>query len=386
MASAVTIENTTPPDASAPSAEASAAAQQPAQAAAQAEPAKIDEEKMQDVIILNTSANSNIAAEAEAKEKAKKKRLLDEILDDPLAKHYETLSKRIDEERCVKLGEGHYKIALNGCSDYIDFKSDGKTESITLKGASLFKGMSPEAADTAMKMAADRGWTSVALKGPAAKKDMLWYAAKMNGLEVTGYEPKPDSAIVKKLEKDLAEQKKLQDEALKNAAPKAEEQQQAAPASKFADGEKPKAEGNEATAPAVAAPADNAPKAEPPKADIPKQGSYKAGTPREDSPKNFQQWIEQAAREAPSKVERDGLNKLGEAVASGKIKMDGLESDLVRAKHGVEGYNSAMKLAQGIADRSNSGIVFPKAAENEGPKAIPSSLDAANRRYPPRGP
>lgn len=289
-----------------------------------------------DVAIINSSGGAGGTDLALTRKPAS---LMDEVLNDPLAKYNEFLKEVMKSDQCRRQLNGNICIHLNNCKDVLKFDDTEGKEVIYIKGASIFRGMSDEAADAAMKLAANRGWTSVEIKGPQKKKEQLWYAAKMNGLDVSNFQPDKGSEIYQKLQDSLAAREK---EAAQNAVPQAED-------SKFL-GDSSKTE-----APSTAAP--EAPKSE----------------------EAFKTWLHEKAETAPTKEAREGLKKIAEALDKGlnvgdtekTVFMDKYESALVDLKgKPTGGYNNVVPMIEQMAQVQKIDLSLPKIPEAAAPQII----------------
>lgn len=293
----------------------------------------------------------------------------------------------------------------------------------------IFNLLTQEVADEEALVAKTRGWKSVNVHGSEANKERLWLGAKRAGLEVANYTPPENSKALEIWKKENAD--KLT--GLQNAeeAPKNEAPKQAPPkAEQPAAAEPPK---NDApAAPVAAAPTDTAPvvdepkAAEPPKAEEPKAAATaqeeKPATPvaskfgAAEPPKAEQpaaaeppkanpahaQWEkdkalfsskpegEEVSREGRMNVEsvegmtkraaavqdpthRAGIEKLQDAIKSGKVSVDGpIEREIINNVDSPKGFQKA---ADYFGKKASSDLGLPKvdaptvaAADNTAPQ------------------
>lgn len=288
--------------------------------------------------------------------KKKHQSLFDEILgDDPHARYRRQLEEMIDIQKCKKgnflkgnfLTHGEMKIYLKGSSELLSLEQKNGQEKIFVRGASLFTGMSPQAADAAIKLAIARGWQKMSVSGPVQKKEELWYAAMVNGLEVTNYLPSSNSPTWERL-------KLNHPQIIEAMTRKNEESRRAAMG---------------ASAPATEKPAE------------PEKPAETADT--------FQRFLKEKETVATSKEEAEGLRQLSAALASGKLKLDDVEKTVFKGTYDststvdgkpVGGYNNALKIIEASARRQNVDIKFPKAPETAEPRIV---LPAASRPKEP---
>lgn len=291
--------------------------------------------------------------------------LLDEILgDDPHAKYRRYLEEVIDIEKCKKghllkgnfWTHGEIKIYLKGHSEILSLEQKNGQEKIYVRGASFFRGMSPEMADIAMKLAATRGWEKVSVSGPVQKREELWYAAMVNGLEVTNYTPSANSPTWERLK--LHHPQVLEEWTKKNS------EKRAAAAGETPEAEKP------AALPAEAPEAPKPVEAEKP-AEAPKPAEPAKPAESGDA---FQDFLKEKADKASTPAEREGIEQLRAALASGKLKMDETEKAIFKGTYDstsiiegkpVGGYNNAIGIVEKIAQAKKVEIAFPKAPEAE---------------------
>lgn len=297
-----------------------------------------------DVAIINSSGSTG---GTELAITGKPASLIDEVLNDPLAKYNEFLKEIMKSDQCRRQMNGNICIHLNNCKDVLKFDDTEGKEVIYIKGASIFRGMSDEAADAAMKLAANRGWTSVEIKGPQKKKEQLWYAAKMNGLDVSNFQPDKGSEIYQKLQDSLAAREK---EAAQNTAPQTEN-------SKFL-GDSAKTETPSSTTP--------------------------------ESPKSedtFKTWLHEKAEAAPTQEAKEGLKKISEALDKGlkvedlekKLFMEKYESALVDLKgKPTGGYNNVVPMIEQMAQVQKIDLSLPKIPEEKREVILPSSARMKN--------
>ena len=275
----------------------------------------------------------------------------------------------------------------------------------------LFTRMTPELAKAEMAAAKAHGWEDINLHGRTAKKEVLWLEAMRAGLNVKNFEPDPDSAVARTWEKEKSAQ--LSD--ITPATPKTDAPK--APAA--AAPEAPAATAPEA--PAAAAPAA----AEPPKEDKPvasKFGTVAAEAPQVDAPAAEAPAAPAAAEAKPAKPEyaeweaskalyasrpegeevspegrrnveaveamtsraegvkdpahRDGIEKLQDAIKSGKVKVDGpLEREIINNVDSPKGFNKA---AEYFGTKSGGDLGITKVEE---PKAAAAD-NSATRQAP----
>lgn len=275
--------------------------------------------------------------------------------------------------------------------------ANGK-ESIGQHG--LFVRMSPELATAEIAAAKAHGWEKINIFGNTAKKEMLWLAAMRAGLEVKNFEPDPNSAVAKKWAKEkVAPLMDITQAEPEQAAPKADAPKADAPAAEAPKADAPAAEKPAAPAAAAAeAPAAEkpvAPKAEAPvveqpaapKADAPvasKFGGAAVEAPKADAPaaeapaaaeakpaKVYPQWeadkalfaskpegleVSTEGRKNIEAVEgmtkraegikdpahREGIEKLQDAIKSGKVKVDNsIEREIINNVDSPKGFNKA---------------------------------------------
>jgi len=310
--------------------------------------------------------------------------------------------------------------------------ADG-TEYIGMKG--LFSPLTEESATGMAAVAKSRGWESVKVYGFKGNKEKLWLEAKRAGLEVSNFMPAEDSNVYKIWQQESAEKLtglKNTYEAPKSEAPKAEEPKAAEPpkAEEPKAAEPPKAEEPKAAEPpkaeepkAAEPPKAEEPKAEepkaaePPKAEEPKAAeppkaeapvapvASKFGTaepPKAEEPKanaahadweakrpsapqdgeapwRHEERMKYEAVEGMSKraatvqdpTHRAGIEKLQDAIKSGKVSVDGpVEREIINNVDSPKGFQKA---AEYFGKKADSDLGLPKAdtptvADNTAPK------------------
>lgn len=399
------------------------APQQPAAAAPAAPAAKAEEPKKP-----AAEAEGNAPPAAEEEEAPPKSKFLAQGDNLKLMEAWQL--KTMPEELQEALEGGGIKQSMYGGFEFttaqgqtFGWRIDGNgKESIGQHG--LFVRMSPELAAAEVAAAKAHGWEQINIYGNTAKKEMLWLAAMRAGLEVKNFEPDPNSAVAKKWakEKDAPLMDITQAEPEKEApkapaaaadAPAAEEPAAEAPATEAPAAETPVAP--QSAAPAVAAP--EAPKAEAPVAS--KFGSVAAEAPAAEKPaapaavetkpaaKEYPQWeadkalfaskpegeavssegrknieavegLTQRAEGIKDPAHRDGIEKLQDAIKSGKVKVENaIEREIINNVDSPKGFNKA---AEYFANKSGGDLGISKvaveAANNEnngqrrgGPKA-----------------
>lgn len=143
----------------------------------------------------------------------------------------------------------------------------------------------------------------------------------------------------------------------------------AAPASKFGavTTEAPAAQAPAAEAPKAEGPKTEQPKAETPKPEEQKPEAPKADAPKADAPKN--DTVQDPAHRA-------GIEKLKQAIDSGKLKVDGpLEKEIVNGIESPKGFNKAIEY---FSNKTGTDLGIPKVA-------VPAAADAgAPRQQTPK--
>lgn len=131
-----------------------------------------------------------------------------------------------------------------------------------------------------------------------------------------------------------------------------------APAAVEAAAEAPKAEAPKAETPKAEGPKTEQPKAETPKAEEPKPEAPKADAPKNDTAKD--------------PAHRAGIEKLQDAIKSGKVKVEGpVEQEIVKGIESPKGFNKAIEY---FTNKSGADLGIPKVdvpaanADNNGPR------------------
>lgn len=257
----------------------------------------------------------------------------------------------------------------------------GSSEFIGKSGLGKF---TSETAKAAIALAVSKGWTKVAVLGATEYKDMMWLEAQRQGLEVVKYRPDPKSQVWEILK---AEDEEKYRNALAGKPNKASQKQEAEedPAKRqdagvknvqsqtaAAEPEKPK------TTEAPSTPAEKG------------IGSSKIAITQESKPSRapqkdtFEDFLDKKIAAATSNEEKRGLNELGEALASGKLKMDAAQKAVFMGKlesplfsdtgKAIGGYNNAIADVQNIAKAQGSSVTFPKVPEKDAPATTPSII------------
>ncbi len=266
----------------------------------------------------------------------------------------------------------------------------------------IFTRMTPELATAEVAAAKAHGWEEVDVHGSRARKEILWLAAQRAGLTVANFEPRPDSEVAQKWEEEKKSLKSdISPAASKPAAPAAETpaapeaEAPAAPAAAAAEAPKTDtpaaskfaavaAEPPQAEAPAApaaetpAAPAAEAPKTEAPKTDAPKAAkpeypqweadkalfaSKPEGTEVSTEGRKNVEAVEGMTKRAEGikdPAHREGIEKLQDAIKSGKVKVDGpLEREIINNIDSPKGFNKA---AEYFTNKSGGDLGISKVA------------------------
>lgn len=280
-----------------------------------------------------------------------------------------------------------------------DFKGQG--EFIGNPGG-LFGKFTEETAKATIAMAISKGWESVKLHGSNEYKDMLWLEAQRQGIEVNGYRPDLRSPVWAKLKEEDPEKHKsamqgepssrftpLKADTERKPATKVEAPQELKLVEENGKRESPE---STSTISGQTFPAQTAKDTAPPI-----QSNIGANTLARQTPpatgEKFEQWIERMIHGAQSNEEKRGLDQLGEALASGKLKMDEaqkavfkgkLQSPVVNDKgQPLGGYNAAIADVENIAKAQKADITFPRAPDKDASSAAPSIIVASG--YKSRG-
>ena len=293
---------------------------------------------------------------------------------------------------------------------------------------SRFSRLTQELADDQMMAAKAHGWKAVNLHGKESNKEKMWLAAMRAGLEVENYLPPEGSPVLDIWKKESAEITGATNaDQQKPAEPKAEEPKAAEPpkAEEPKAAEPPKAEEPKAAEPpkveepkAAEPPKAEEPKAaEPPKAEEPKAAEQpkaeapvapvasKFGTaepPKAEEPKanaahadweakrpsappdgeapwRHEERMKYEAVEGMSKraatvqdpTHRAGIEKLQDAIKSGKVSVDGpVEREIINNVDSPKGFQKA---AEYFGKKADSDLGLPKVdtptvADNTAPK------------------
>lgn len=214
----------------------------------------------------------------------------------------------------VKLkGDGSLKFKLKNGDDLnwrINTRADGtQFESITMDGGHFgLRKMTQESADAMIAVAVTKGWEAInvsvgVVANPIANKEMMWLAAQSAGLEVSNFEPLPDSKIWDKLKQRNPERY----EELIN-----KDKVQTGISTEIPVNSKFGAPKQDASAPEE------------------KAQEAKAAAPIKPT---FNEWLDARAAEAKSPTEAEGFKIMSRAVSSGAIKLDELEQKSIQTQY-----------------------------------------------------
>lgn len=221
-----------------------------------------------------------------------------------------------------------------------DWGTDGEgNEYIGRRG--LFNRLTQDLADEEALVAKARGWNSVQVHGSTDNKDKLWLAAKRAGLEVSNYTPPENSKAFETWQKEADELTGYKQD------PKAE-----APKADAAKPEVAKAEAPKAEAPKAEAPKADAAKTEAPAATAPVTskfgGAAVEATKPADPNKKALDTLSKHAAAAKDPVHKEGLQKLHDAIKSGKVQLkDAADVALVNHAGSPKGYQRAATFFNG---------------------------------------
>lgn len=277
----------------------------------------------------------------------------------------------------------------NGClcfqTDHgkFDWGTDGEgNEYIGRRG--LFNRLTQELADEEALVAKARGWKSVEVHGSTGNKDKLWLAAKRAGLEVGNYTPKEDSPAFETWKKESGELTGYKQDPAKPDAPKAD-----AAKPEEAKAEAPKAEAPKADAAKPETAKAETAKAETPAATAPVASKFggadaaKPAAPQAQAPavvdpnKKVLDTLAKHAAAAKDPAHKEGVQKLHDAIKSGKIEVkSAADRELINHAGSPKGYQRAADYFSASAPDAKLNLpkisapaaeTAPRVKQNKGP-------------------